>query len=90
MLQTLHISSIDVTQIYNLTNKDPILDKVKTPLELQPHWLRKGELSVHDGCVFIGSQVVIPDVARTEMLDQLHQGHPGITRMKGLGKSFVS
>ena len=33
---------------------------------------------------------MIPDVARTKMLDQLHQGHPGITRMKSLGSSFVS
>ena len=99
LLETLHTSPIDATQIRNWTNKDPLLAKVRTMIlqgwictsdkELQPYQLRKHELSVHDGCVLIGSRVVIPDAARTRMLDQLHQGHPGITRMKGLARSFV-
>ena len=99
LLETVHTSPLDATQIRSWTNKDPILAKVRTMIlqgwthtsdkELQPYQLRKDELSVHDGCILIGSRVVILDAAQTKMLDQLHQGYPGITRMKGLARSFV-
>jgi len=32
---------------------------------------------------------VIPVAAQIKMLEQLHQGHPGITRMKVPARSFV-
>jgi len=38
--------------------------------------------------ILIGSQVVVSVAARTKMLEQLHQGQPGITRMKGLARSL--
>ena len=47
------------------------------------------ELSVHEDCVLLGSRVVIPKALKSRMLEQLHQGHPDITRMKPLARSFV-
>ena len=32
---------------------------------------------------------MIPEALKSRMLEQLHQGHPGITRMKALTRSFV-
>ena len=69
------------------TNFD--LTRMDLHTRLQPYQLRKEELNVHDGCVLLGSQVVIPEALKSRMLEQLHQGHPGITRMKALTRSFV-
>ena len=47
---------------------------------------RKDQLS---GCVLLGSRIVVPVAGQAKMIEELHQGHPGITRMKGLARSFV-
>ena len=98
-MDILQYSPIDIFQICNATSKDPVLSKVRTLIlqgwtytpdkELQPYQLRKEELNVHDDCVLVGSRVVIPEALKSRMLEQLHQGHPGITRMKALTRSFV-
>ncbi|XP_058024065.1 uncharacterized protein K02A2.6-like, partial [Ahaetulla prasina] len=36
-----------------------------------------------------GDRVVIPEKLRKRVLDLLHEGHPGIVRMKGLARSYV-
>ena len=36
-----------------------------------------------------GSRVVIPQQARTQVLEELHLSHPGETRMKALARSYV-
>ena len=56
---------------------------------LQPYFNRKDELSVVDGCVLWGSRVVIPPPGRKLVLSQLHDTHPGITKMKCLARSYV-
>ena len=57
--------------------------------ELKPYQQRKDQLSVHNGCVLLGSRVIIPVAGQARIIEELHQGHPGITRMKGLARSFV-
>ena len=44
---------------------------------------------MHTGCVLWGARVVIPKNHRADVLKQLHEGHPGITRMKGLSRMYV-
>ena len=53
--------------------------------ELQPDQKKQNELSVVDGCILWGSRVVIPLAGRSKVLDELHDGHPGMSRMKSLG-----
>lgn len=36
-----------------------------------------------------GAWVIIPSVGRPEVLKQLHQCHPGVSRMKALARSYV-
>ena len=57
--------------------------------ELQPYHRCREELSVQDGVVLRGSRVVIPESGRRQVLDVLHQGHPGTSRMKSLARSVV-
>ena len=59
------------------------------PAELQPFESKKSELSVSCGCVFWGNRVVIPESLRREVLKELHDSHPGISRMKMLARSYV-
>ena len=49
----------------------------------------KNELSIEDGCVLWGCRVVIPSVGREKVLEELHAGHPGISRMKSLARGVV-
>ncbi|KXJ80988.1 hypothetical protein RP20_CCG022284 [Aedes albopictus] len=37
----------------------------------------------------LSDRVVIPDTLRTAVLKQLHAGHPGMERMKGIARSYV-
>ncbi|XP_058023862.1 uncharacterized protein K02A2.6-like, partial [Ahaetulla prasina] len=50
---------------------------------------KRGELSAQGGCLLWGDRVVIPEKLRKRVLDLLHEGHPGIVRMKGLARSYV-
>ena len=47
------------------------------------------ELSVQDGCVLWGSRVVIPSALRSAVVQMLHEGHPGTSRMKALARGVV-
>ncbi len=63
-----------------LTEKDP---------DLRPYQTRKDELSIQDGCVLWGSRVVVPPSGRSRVMEELHESHPGIARMKALARRFV-
>ena len=56
---------------------------------MTPFNRRKTELSVHDGCILWGNRVVIPEQGRAKVLQQLHDGHPGVTRMKSIARSLT-
>ncbi|XP_057298423.1 uncharacterized protein K02A2.6-like [Hydractinia symbiolongicarpus] len=81
------------------TSRDPVLSKVldlisngwkvNREIELQPYFSRKDQLSIDNQCLLWGSRVIIPSSLRPQLLGQLHQSHPGITRMKSLSRSFV-
>lgn len=42
-----------------------------------------------DGCLLWGNRVVIPPQGRNKLLVELHEMHPGTSRMKSLARSFV-
>jgi hypothetical protein len=59
------------------------------PCDLVPYYKHREELSVENSCVYWGSRLIIPNALRPEVMKELHQGHPGIVRMKSLARSFV-
>ena len=76
--------------------KDYVIDVVQKgwisqeyPAEWKRFESRKEELSIIDGCLMWGSCVVIPSQGRERVLEELHQCHPGINRMKTLAHSYV-
>ena len=47
------------------------------------YYRRRTELSLLDGCVLWGTRVIIPTKLRAQVLEELHQAHPGTVKMKG-------
>ena len=82
------------------TRKDPILSRVTqyvlsgwpstmTDQSLQPFWSKQTELTSQDGCLLWGNRVVVPEAGRSLMLRELHDSHPGATRMKRIARTLV-
>lgn len=42
-----------------------------------------------EDCIFYGDRIVIPTKYRSEIINELHTGHPGIVRMKLLARKFT-
>ena len=57
--------------------------------DLEPYSSRRLELSSYEGCVLWGNRVVVPPPGRQAVLQELHEGHPGMTRMKSLSRMYV-
>ena len=90
---------ISATDICTETKKDVILSKVfnhirngwpksNTDENIKEYFLRKNELSVDKGCILWGGRVVIPPKFRKRILDELHQEHTGMVRMKAIARSY--
>ena len=96
-----HLAGIPVQAavIKDLTNKDPVLSQVRkfvlsswpesTPPEFKPFKTKSLELSTIDGCLLWGNRVVIPPQAQEAILSELHETHPGTSKMKALARSYV-
>ena len=41
-------------------------------------------LSIEDGCLLSGSRVVVRPKLCSRVVEKLHEGHPGIAKMKSL------
>ena len=57
--------------------------------EFEPYSSWRLELSAFEGCILWGSRIVIPPPGREAVLRELHEGHPGMARMKGLSRMYV-
>ena len=83
----------------NGQRRDPLLAKVKDFIlhgwrntydnSLKPFQQCKNELSIESSCILWGNWVVVPPCGRQQVIDELHEGHPGISQMKSLARSFV-
>ena len=101
LCQHLDDSPVTAKHIQDGTSKDALLsivaqyvlqgwpNSVASQPALRPFFERKLELSVHQGCILWGSRVVIPEKYREHVLSQLHEGHPGMARMKNLSRMYV-
>ena len=80
------------------TQKDPLLARVyryvqfgwpeHCSVDLKSFSKHKLELSTLNGCIIYGSRVLIPSQGRQQMSAELHQGHPGVNRMKILATMY--
>ena len=57
--------------------------------ELRPFWNRRDEPSLENGCLSWGRRVIVPFRFQKRLLEELHECHPGMCRMKALARSFL-
>lgn len=92
IVQLHHISLLPTSsiQIAKDTLKDPegriLLQKLRSGETLGD---KDGLYSLQSGCVMRGLRTYIPAACRKMVLDELHNGHLGICKMKGLARSYV-
>ena len=92
---------VSVTSMRKWVDKDPVLSKEREAVS-QGKWkevpnspdttqyrMRSYELSVQNNCLLWGNQVVVPKVGRVVVMQILHEGHPGISRMTALARGVV-
>ena len=100
LLNHLQESVTTSAKIRNWTDNDPVISRIRNFVQrgwtvsspdpsLTPYFNRKDELSVLDGCLLWGSRIIVPKIGQDSILKQLHDTHPGISRMKALARSFV-
>ncbi|CAB4004480.1 LOW QUALITY PROTEIN: uncharacterized protein K02A2.6-like [Paramuricea clavata] len=75
LMEHLEETPVNSNQIRKWTKRDPVMSKL--------------ELSVEDGCLLWGTRVIIPPPGRSNILTELHEAHPGVSRMKALARSYV-
>ena len=100
-LKQIETLPVTVKRLRQETHRDPILAQVyqatmigwppKSNLEPQllPYFRKREELTVHDGCLLWGVRVIVPDKLRRRVLEELHEGHVGVVKMKGLSRSYA-
>ena len=90
---------VTAKDIESATRKDPILSRVFEYTmsgwpsdfdqdQLKPYYNRRHELSVECGVVLWGLRVCVPTVLRSNVLQELHNQHLGICRMKSLARGY--
>ena len=54
----------------------------EVPIEIQPYWTFREELTVEDGIVLKGTQIVVPPKKHQASLQLIHEGHLGLGKCK--------
>ena len=100
-VQHLRINSLPVTadEVARSTRTDKHLSKVlfftkngwpdSVTHELRPFFLKRDSITIEQDVLLLGIRVIVPLALRDAVLQQLHDSHPGITRMKGIARSHV-
>ena len=99
LMEHLDDSPVTARHIRVWSRRDVVLSKVLQFVErgwpsdvdksLSAYSSKRNELSVYQGCMMWGSRVVILPQGRSTVLQELHEGHPGMTKMKSLARMYV-
>ena len=94
------IQALPVTykNIRKCSQKDPVLSKVILYLksgwptqisdELKSYHSKRLELTMEGGVLLWGTRVVIPKKLQSTILDETHQDHPSVVRMKTMARRW--
>jgi len=98
-VQQIELLPLSASDLSKETQRDPVLSKVYQATlhgwssdpepELKAYHRRKNELTVQGGCLLWGVRVVVPPRYQQRVLEELHTGHMGVVKMKGLGRGHV-
>lgn len=90
VLAVIESAAIDVQELEDATNTDPVLEIVKKSMrsgnwdkeEVKPFLPFKNELGFVGDLLVRGDKLVVPNKLKSRMLDIAHEGHPGESLMK--------
>ena len=99
---TPELSNIQVKSIQEATKEDQVLQLLmqqlmsgwpehskQLPVVLRPFWQLKDHLSIEHGCITYQGRFYIPQVLWEPCMKALHQGHPGMVKMKLRAKTSM-
>ena len=100
LMEQMRDSPVNTDHIRTWTRRDTTLSQVVQfvrygwPMHLndsslQSYWQKRTELSLQEECLLWGNRVVIPQIGQERVLQELHEAHPGATRMKQLARTLV-
>ena len=100
MLEQMNSGPVSAKDIAKASRYDPTISKAmeftlsgwpqfNTDPNLAPYFKRRNELSTEQGCLIWGQRVVVPSKFRDIVLEELHDCHPEIVKMKALCRSYV-
>ena len=99
LMESLHTLPVTAAEIKRWIDHDPLMSAARKMIlqgwqptseeGMRPLYSQRDELSVHDGCILWGNRVVMPQAGRAQVLEELHQEHPGTSRIKALARSIV-
>ena len=94
-------SDTRLLQIKEAQEEDPVCRQIKTYClhgwpdnhslndAMKPYWLSRDELSVMQDILLKASRILVPSSMHLEILDNIHEGHQGITKCHQWTKSSV-
>ena len=96
-LDTEVVTNVTSQMIKKETQWDPVLAQVYNCVisgwphvvdsSLVPSKTRQEELSTRRGSLLWGTRVIVPPLLQEKLLQEVHDTHPGISRMKALARS---
>ena len=103
MIHHVHIGDTRKASLQELTRTDPLLrslaetiidgwpeDPKDIPEALRPYWNHRDTMTVEDGIILRGETILIPPpTERGEILQQIHEGHQGITKSQLRARNCV-
>ncbi|EGT56984.1 hypothetical protein CAEBREN_22921 [Caenorhabditis brenneri] len=78
----------ELTEVMDLVENNAWKLKPKSEVEKSWHHV-KDRLKLIRNCLLLDDRVVVPKVLQAKVLQQLHEGHPGVVKMKHKARSFV-
>ena len=85
-----NVSKSRLGRLRQETENDVVLQKLKKVFEegwpssikglgadLKPYWAIRDDISVIDGLLMAGSRIIIPEISRQNVLENIHEGHQG-------------
>ena len=98
----IQFSTSKMDELRTTTSQDPVLKQLHKcisdgfpkkmkdlPTAIRSFWSFRDELSIEDGIILKGDQVIIPSQLQGYYLSKIHEGHLGITRCQQRAKSSV-
>ena len=89
-IDLLNFSPAKQVEIRHLTSTDPVMTPISEiihggwpenikdlPVDVCTYWSFRDELSMQNGIILMGNQVIIPNQLRHNILEQLHDSHQG-------------